>query len=249
MANSFYDCNCAVGRMAIPQPGSYSTVAELLDELRYFGISQALVYHTVAREHAPAVGNRMLLEEISSHPELIPCWVVLPHHTGEMPPPDALVATMRQLGVRAARIFPAAKDQLWSVSDWSAGPLFAELAAARVPLFVDFDQIGWDSMQRIALQHPDLPVVVTGVRYEEFRNLYPLLAQLPNLHLDTSWIVVHYGLEELVGRYGPERFLFGTRMPIFSAGPALTHLLYAEISESERSLIAGGNLQRLLAWQ
>ena len=248
MANGFFDCNCAVGRMAVPQPGSYATVAELLDELRYGGISQAMVYHTVARDHAPMIGNRQLLDEIAGSPELTPCWVVMPHHTGEVSPPDQLVDEMRQSGVRAARIFPASKDQMWSVSDWSAGPLFAGLAAARVPLFIDFDQIGWDAIHRIAGANPALPLVVTGVRYEEFRNLYPLLAQLPNLHVDTSWLVVHQGLEELVTRFGSERFLFGSRMPIFSPGPAMTHLLYADISESARSMIAGDNLRRLLSW-
>ncbi len=231
--------------MAIPQPGSFASPAELVAEMAYFGISRALVYHAMARDHSPSLGNELLLREIAGHEALAPCWVLLPHHTGEMPPPHELLAAMRAAGVKAARIFPS--SHAWSLAAWSAGPLLEALEAERIPLFVHADQIGWDAVQRVAAGHPALPLVLNGVRYDELRNIYPLLATLPNLYLDICWLVAHYGLEELVARFGAERFLFGTRMPMFGAGPALTHLLYADLTDAAKALIAGENLTRLLA--
>lgn len=248
MALRFFDCNCSLGRLAIPQPGSPGTTVELIAEMNYFGIERALVYHGTARDADPMAGNRLLLKDIADHDRrLASCWIVLPHHTDEMPRPEELVAEMCSAEVRAARIFPAKRGQHWSLSPWSAGPLCGALETARIPLFVGFDQITWDAIHRIASSHPALPIVVTGVRYEELRNIYPLLEALPNFHIDTSWIVVHFGLEDLVARFGAERFLFGTGLPAFSAGPALTHLLYAELVDREKALIASGNLERLLA--
>jgi predicted TIM-barrel fold metal-dependent hydrolase len=248
MALNFFDCNCMVGHFAVPQPGSFFTVDELLAEMDYCGIARALVYHTWALGYSPAAGNRRLLDEIAGRDRLLPCWVVMPHHTGEMSPPDELIAEMKRHGVRAVRIFPASKFHHWSLSDWSAGPLLSALAAQRVPLFVGFDQITWDTIHRLGTTYPDLPTIVTEVRYEEWRHIYPLLDQLPNLHIELSWMVVHYGLEAAVERFGPARFLFGSRMPIFSAGPALCHINYADLDEEDKALIAGDNLRRLLDW-
>jgi hypothetical protein len=246
MALSFFDCNCTVGRLAVPQPGSFFTARELLAEMDYCGIDEALVYHTWAREYDPREGNRQLLAEIAGSERLKPCWVVLPHHTKETPAPDRLIVEMQSAGVAAVRIFPAVTSQRWSLSEWSAGSLLSILADHRMPLFVSFDQINWDTVYRLGTSYPELPLVVTEVRYEEWRHLYPLLEKLANLHIELSWMVVHYGLETAVARFGAARFLFGTRMPIFSAGPELTHILYADISDADRALIAGGNLRRLL---
>ena len=243
----FFDCDCSIGRMAIPQPGTFARVDELLAEMDYCGVERALVYHSLARDHSPALGNEMLLRELAGQEQLAPCWVVLPHHTGEMPPPDQLLAQMRAAGVRAARIFPAPTGHKWSLADWSAGPLLSALESERVPLLVHADQIGWDALHRMATSHPDLPIIVNGTRYDELRTVYPLLAALPNLHFDICWMVTHFGLEDLVARFGARRLLFATRMPMFGAGPALTHLLYAGLSDTDRALIAGENLDRLLA--
>jgi predicted TIM-barrel fold metal-dependent hydrolase len=45
---------------------------------------------------------------------------------------------------------------------------------------------------------------------------------------------------------GAERLLFGTGFPSSDMMPAITMLTYAEISDSDRRLIASGNLDRLI---
>ncbi len=214
----------------------------------YVGINQALVYHTWAREYSPAKGNSRLIQEIAGQSQLTPCWVVMPHHTGEFPPPTQLISMLVAKGVKAVRIFPSSAFHNWSLSEWSSKPLIGELAAWRVPLFASFNQVSWDNIYTLGKAFPSLPIVVTEVRYEELRHLYPLLEELPNLHIDLSWTIVQFGLEALVERFGAERFLFGSRMPIFSAGPALSYLQYAEIKDEDKQLIAGDNLRRLLGW-
>jgi hypothetical protein len=249
MALNFFDCNCSIGRLAVPQPGSVFTPHDLIKEMDYVGIDQALVYHSWAREYSPAEGNARLMQEISGCERLTPGWVVMPHHTGEFPAPAQLLSMMISQGVKAVRIFPSSTWHNWSLSEWSAKPLFSELAALHVPLFVSFREISWDEIYTLGKTYPDLPLVVTEVRYEESRKFYPLLAELQNLHIDLSWTIVHLGLEDAVARFGPTRFLFGSRMPIFSAGPALCYLQYAGLTDEAKAMIAGNNLRRLLDWR
>ncbi len=248
MSLRFFDCNCSLGRFALPQPGVPFSAGELLAEMNYVGIDQALVYHAWAREYSPTHGNEQLLNEIADYDRFTACWVVMPHHTGELPPPAEMVAQIVDRKVRAVRIFPASSFHNWSLSEWSAKPLIGALESRRIPLFVGFDQVTWDEVYALCKSYPALPVVVTEVRYEEWRHLYPLLETLPNLHIDLCWMIVHFGLEAAVEHFGARRFLFGSRMPIFSAAPAVNHLQYASIADADKALIAGGNLRRLISW-
>ena len=79
------------------------------------------------------------------------------------------------------------------------------------------------------------------------RRLFPLLEQYPNLYIETSYYVVHRGIELICRHFGAERLLFGTGLPQRAPGPAITALSYSQISDQERALIASGNLRRLLA--
>jgi predicted TIM-barrel fold metal-dependent hydrolase len=53
-------------------------------------------------------------------------------------------------------------------------------------------------------------------------------------------------VEAVVKRFGAERLLFGTNLPTFNPGAAVTTVMYADIAEEDKSLIAAGNLRRLL---
>ena len=248
MALNYFDCNCSIGRYAVPQPGSFFTSHDLIKEMDYVGIDQALVYHSWAKEYNPVEGNARLMSEIAGCERIRPCWVVMPHHTGEFPPPAHLLSSLVSQGVKAVRIFPSSAWHNWSLREWSAKPLFSELANLHIPLFVSFGEVSWDEIYSIGKTFPGMPLVVTEVRYEESRNFYPLLEELQNLHIDLCWTIVHLGLEAAVARFGASRFLFGSRMPIFSAGPAICYLQYADITDEAKAMIAGNNLRRLLGW-
>lgn len=242
----FFDCECSIGKLKIPQPGSFSTVPELVREMAYYGIQEALVYHSLAKEYAPALGNELLVEALRGVPNLHGCWVLQPHFTGEMPPPVTLVAAMAQNGIRAARLFPGSNGQQFSLSSWSCGPLFEVLAERRVPVFIDKDLIEWDQVLTICKCHTTLPVVLSEVWYKDNRYLYPLLEQLPNLYVSLSRFIGHQCLEDICRRYGSGHLLFGSKLPVFTPGPVMSMITYAEISDEEKAAIAANNLRRLL---
>ncbi len=98
----YLDCHSSLGTHGPTDARVPWKRAALLADMRHAGIHGALVYHWLAREYDPGYGNRVLLEEIAGEERLWPCWVLLPHHTGEMPPGAEVVAQMREHGVRAA---------------------------------------------------------------------------------------------------------------------------------------------------
>ena len=253
---ALFDCNCMLGRAPVRQPGAFFAVDGLLEEMDRLGIEQALVYSSIAQHYDPATGNRLLLEELAAagRPErLHACWVLLPHATHEMGVDSAEVLVERMLaaGVRAARLFPT--QHRFSLSDWSAGPLLRALERHRVPVFIDFGNVhwsdrntDWDALYHLLKAHARLPVVLVHEGIGSDRYLYPLMEAFPDLLLETSYYQPHRGIEAICRRFGHERLLFGTGMPVWAPGPAISMLAYADISDDARRAIGRENLRRLL---
>ena len=84
----------------------------------------------------------------------------------------------------------------------------------------------------------------TGYRAD--RHLFPMLEQHPNLYFDSATYLAHRQLESFVETHGPDRILFGSRLPLYTPAASLGVLATARISDEARLSIAGGNLRRLL---
>jgi predicted TIM-barrel fold metal-dependent hydrolase len=238
-----------VGRHGLQPPRSFYEVGDLVKEMEYHGIGGALVYHALAKESSPPIGNDLLLEEIKGHPELLPCWVVMPHQTGEMPSPHELVEDMKKKGVKAVRMYP--DEHAFSFDGRTCGGLLSQLEAERIPLLLDLQMTrskgyNWGALGRMCESYPNLPIILTRMNWLSNRHIYPLLEEFKNLYVETSFYQVHRGIEDFCMRFGAGRLIFGTRMPICSPGASIMMITHSDIPEKEKRMIAGGNLGRLL---
>lgn len=252
MALPFYDCNCMIGTRQYRPRQAPQTLGDLRRDMDYYDIQAALVYHAVAVGYSQDYGNRRLRREIGDDPRLIPQWVVLPHHAGEMAAAEELVAEMLALGVRSARLYPKAHGT--TLSEEVIGDLMRALQAQRVPLFIDLDQFeapggpqgALTAAGQLGRRYPELPIVLCGVHWHLDRVIFGLFPQVPNLYLDTWAYQNHRGYEAFVERLGSERLLFCTNWPHRSPGAARMMACYEDIPETDRENVAGRNLLRLL---
>lgn len=247
-----FDCNCMIGPSRTPQPGAPETASALLAEMDRLGIAEVLVYHSVARSYSPAEGNEMLLKEVKGQPRLHPCWVLVPHHAGEMPEPAELVRQMLDNGVRAARVFP--DEHFFFIEPWCFGETLAALADARIPLLVDWGKQhwseglrGWPAIRQVCESFPGLPLIVVreGIAIDRFVGA--LISRHTALCLEISYYMGHRALETFVNRFGAERLLFGTGMPMYDPAEPIGMLLTSGLSEDALRAIAGENLRRMVA--
>lgn len=262
---NFFDANCMIGRYCYFKENSFYTKERLREEMRYFEIKEALVYHAVAKEYVPQAGNKMLLDELKDEKSLHGCWTLLPPYTKEMTPPEILVKQMSAVGIKACRVIPNERINptmphyweqpylLFSLSEWSMGSTFSVLEKHRIPVFIDFntdfpyvDRTDWDMIYNICKNHPQLPVVLVHFGFRTNRRLYPLLAQCNNLYIEISGYWLYRGIESICKEFGPEKILFGTNMPLYDPGCLIMLVTHANVSEEQKKLIAGDNLRRLL---
>jgi predicted TIM-barrel fold metal-dependent hydrolase len=239
----FLDCNARIGRPMTWRVGQITTVPELLAEMDYGGIAQALVHHTLASQWSPREGNAALLGEIEGQERLLPCFVALPSGTGEMAPPAEFAREVRDRH-GAVRLFP--RDHSYAMATWSTGELFEALSAQGVPVLIDIGQTDWAELARLLEDHPALNVVLLDMYYRVDRYLYPLLERHPNLHVETTTYQVHLGIEAACERFGHGRLVFGTNLPHLEVGGPVAQVMYADLPDEAKAAIAGGNLRRLL---
>jgi predicted TIM-barrel fold metal-dependent hydrolase len=227
----------------------------LLHEMDRVGIDRALVYHSLAWQHTPSIGNAALTAALRSHPRLAPCWGILP--TGDDGAPEEVCGALARANVRAVRIWP--RDHGYPLTEWACGAMFAALAARRYVLCVDLDQIvtvagrydvdpsGWRHLDWLCGGYPDLSIVVTRTGYRALRVLTRLLDRHPRLYIDLSYFATHNGVEALTAEVGPGRIVFGSGQPLVDPAGAVCRLAYAGLAGADRERIAHTNLETALA--
>ncbi len=244
----WFDSHVGFGPVLGSTP-DFRRVADLLREMDRCGIARALVWSTLARDHDPMEGNRGLSRAIGDEERLRSCWILVPPGSGGIPSWRSLARAMRGNGVGAVRLFPMAHG--YSLAPWCAEDLVRFLAEHRIVTFVDREQTPLGDLAAMLEAEPGWRVVLSGTGYREGRAFYALLRRFPSLRIDTSYWPVGGVLGDLVRRFGPDRILFGTRLPWYEPGPAMTLVAFAELSAEDRSAVAGGTLARLLeeaAW-
>jgi hypothetical protein len=209
---------------------------ELLAEMSQFYIQRAVTAHWTGLEYDANVGNQKLAA--INDERLIPAWTPLP---------DA--ESIAQLAARrptAVRLMPRNPNHSWTVTPWCAGELLDYLAQHRVVTLVAREDVEWQSIVDVLENFPQLPLILLDIGYRSDHYILPLLRRFPSLHFESATYLAYRQLETFVDRCGPDRLLYGSRLPLFTAATSLGVLASARISDEARLAIAGGNLRRLL---
>ena len=238
------DSNCMIGPTALNARGSEYTVEDLKSELDIADIDGAMVFHSLSKEHDPAMGNELILDLLSGEDRLEPVWVLLPESTGEFGPVDDVISSMMEGKVSMARVFP--KDHNFSFSEWGCGNLISALERSGMPLMIDLNQTSFDQISAVCSTHPDLKLILSDVAYRADRFIYPLLSSHPNLYIETARDQTHRCSEAICSKFGPTRLIFGSRTPELACGPMAATVRFARIGRDEKDQILGGNIGRLM---
>lgn len=246
----FFDCNISFGTSMLRPIRFAETAKELLDEMDYYGISEALVRHARQRDDSPTVGNEILLKEIEGFNRLHGTLAILPLQTGELGSVETILERMRINRIRAFCAYPA--EHRYLMTRITLGPLYDLMVERSIPLFIEVNEsceglTGWHLIETILADVPDLTLVVAEHgSWGQDRFFRPLVEKYENLYLDVSRYELDGGIRELCKKYGAQRLLFGTGFPRWNPGGPILMVAQADITTKERKMIASGNIERIL---
>ncbi|MGH9723967.1 MAG: hypothetical protein ACRD41_02770 [Candidatus Acidiferrales bacterium] len=228
-ANVYVGHSGTNGALALEAPG-------LLHEMDRFGIKRALVSHFVSYDYDAVEGNRAL--DRDAHQRFVPAW-------SASPDPSSF-ADLKLRAPRAVRLWFGASHHNFSSALWCAGELLEYLQENRVLTVFSRQEIEWDAIATLLENFPRLNVLLLDIGYRSDRYLFPLIAKFQNLYFDSSTYLAHRQLEWYLQKFGPDRMVFGSRLPLYTPAAALVVLGTARVPDSCRLSVAGGNLRRLI---
>ncbi|MCL4416007.1 MAG: amidohydrolase [Actinobacteria bacterium] len=239
----FFDCNCKYGYFSIPVFKAAKTPAELIEEMEYCGIKRAIVSSTEMIFHSPLEGNPALLDEIKHYPQLIPTRVILPTQTGEQTENLIFFKELKKQSIKILMALP--NENHYFLDKETFGNLFNELSERKIPLLIKAPLV---QIRDILREYPELIIIaISQGPHPLDRYLRPLIENYSNFFFDISTYLSEYGIEDLCGKYGPQRLLFGTGYPANYMGSAVLRLTQAGISQEYKEAIASKNLDRILS--
>jgi hypothetical protein len=232
---NLWDVNVRVGPSGIHGELALEAPALLAEMDRYF-IRHAVVAHQTGIEYDADTGNRMLSELKS--PRLTPAFSGMPERES--------VERLEKLEPKAVRLTPGSWFHNFPLNRWGAGELLELLQSKQVLTLVAREDLPWNDIADLLESFPRLPLVLLDTGYRADRFLLPLLQRFPSLYFDSATYLAHRQLESFVERFGPDRILFGSKLPLFTPASSLAVLATARMGMAARAAIAGGNLRRLL---
>ena len=102
-------------------------------------------------------------------------------------------------------------------------------------------------IETLVTRHPRVNWILAGINYlHELQLAVSLMRRYPSVHLETSCVMGYAAVEKTVQQCGVAQILFGSGAPVQHGAAALSKILHAQLSDSDREAILSGNLLRLL---
>ena len=239
------DANLTLGGTADQARFDTSTPEAALQMLDHFGIERALVRLTHQAEWSAVEGNHEVIEFTRNTDRLLPVWSVLPYQTDEFPKPALLAQTLAAAGVAALQRTPSVRIPLYEPLLY--GDLLEAIEEAGVPLLdtsFEHDLSVIREITSLLKDHPRLRLVIciNHAAWGIERFMYPLLERFERFMICLSGYHPAGGVQDMISRYGASRIVFGSGYPKLNPGGAVEFLSRLDISETDRELIASGNI-------
>jgi hypothetical protein len=201
-----------------------SGVDEAVAILRRSGVDRMVALPYV---HKPGLArglNEFTLEVARRHPEVLPCCTVFPGEEGEEEILEqALAGPFRGVKIHChvMKIAPddARLDAVWRASARFRKPVVIHCGPepSLQGYGVDTREVsGADRLRRALDRHPQAIAIVPHLGIDHTARFEEMLADYPDLHLDTTMVIGGYFEREPdveILRRHPERILFGTDFP------------------------------------
>ena len=234
-------------------------VDESVQVLRDGGVDRMVALPYVHKPGLARALNEFTLEVARRHhPRVLPCCTVFPGEEGEEQLLDeALSGTF--LGVKIhSHVMKIAPD------DPRLDPVWRDSARFRKPVVIHCGPepalagygvdpravSGADRLRRALERHPDAVVIVPHLGFDHTAQFEGMLADFPNLYLDTTMVVGGYFERQpdlAILRRHPDRILYGTDFPNipYSWDRELRAIRALRLPAGDEEKILAGNALRL----
>ena len=223
----------------------YTDWSVQLADMKAHGINGGLVTAQTSRVDLWA-GNEEVLRAIEGTEGFYGCCVLSPELFFKEEEGRAYLKGLKERGMIAARLYPGNYNH--SMKEYSIGRILSALEAEKMPLLLWHIDAGFDAMDEICTNHPDLPVILdTGERKMLYhaRDYIPLMMKHKNFYVENHNLVLHDEYEVIRDLGCVGQILFGSDFPYFNLDFSIYPVTMADMPEEDIQKIFAGNAKRI----
>jgi predicted TIM-barrel fold metal-dependent hydrolase len=233
------DANTTVG--AHPSHRLDMSVESLVARMDNHQIAASLTLSTIGIFYNHVQGNAATIEAARASNRLVPVATVNPKdYFGTA----ADMQSIRTQGFRIAKFFPA--QQGWCIDSAAFAEVLRQLAPLKMPIMLDAATPGEPSSIARMIQDYPAPVILCSISLDVLSESIAVMAQQPNVMLETHDLHVPGALQMLAQRVGSDRVVFGSGAPMRSVPSSLQYVLSSDLSDEDKQRVLGGNIRRIL---
>lgn len=220
--------------------------AELLEEMDFCGVDEAVTWHQTMYDVSVNYGNKLYLADKSNYTGRLKGTIgILPAISDADFAIDKLDKTVDGNNLVGVHAFPT--QNRFFLDRVTMGDTLDYLAEKRLPLYLS-PRDGWEEIFTVMQSFPRLTVILTDYGlWGSDRYVFPLVKNYENFYIESSDYQVFLGVENFAAKMGAEKMLFGTNYPNCNMGGPAATLFAAKISSSEKEAIAHKNAERLFS--
>ncbi len=250
-----FDANAFIGKWPY-WPIRSSTASEIVGELDGWHIDRAAICSTrsvFVHWEDGNVETEAAVREQPSHFTPFACLGTLELSHALLQRPYDFADYMAR-GFRGVRLYPQ-HHSYHPLYESFVDAILEDAASRRWPVLLPLRIImNWglpsldlSVMEALVIRHPRVNWILSGINYlHELQLAASLMCRFSSVHLETSCVMGYAAIAKTVQQCGARQLLFGSGAPVEHGGAALSKILHAEISDSDREAILGGNLRHLL---
>jgi predicted TIM-barrel fold metal-dependent hydrolase len=242
------DAHCNIGSFHNRYVILVKNAVEIIKLMNKFHIDRACVSSLKATQDNTTAGNLELKHEIAPFLDrFIPFCVINPREKTAIQEMRKHVEDYCWKGVKLHPL-----NHRYPANCYSARKIVREAADLGVPVLVhssiDHPNSHPLTVGKLAGAIPEATIIM-GYMGGHLGELDALEAaeEFANIILDTTTSSMRHGLiAEAVDRFGAERLVFGTGMPVYYPGPQIVRITCADITDKQKKMILGENIARIL---
>lgn len=239
MSPKVIDANTLFG--TYPRRKVDASPRSLISLLKKNGVDLALTVSMKGIFYDYAKGNLETLEVCSGENMLVPAATIDPRkYYGD----KGEISELVRRGFKLIRVFP--EYQGWPVDYAPLKRLMRELDSEAVPLMITSHAYGMATKIVELTSSFSFPVILNSIGYWTMSEVIAVMRENSQVYIETHQLDSPDCMEILCEEVGADRLVFGSNSPLtYFLSPYLT-LKNSDIPESDKALILGENIERLL---
>lgn len=241
----YFDCYAAVGPCSAPEKEFPHDIDSLYGDMAYARIHGAAFIHNAAKDVSFSLGNEEAIRLEKENSRLFSLAVVASsadYETGNK-------NYFYDLLDRGVRGFVTLNQSPFkgTLEPESMRKIVIPLLEHNKPLIVsgvNSEEL-YTKIDKLAYEYPNLPIIMQGTRWNTNRFFLEVMEKHDNLHYEIAQNHTNNIIEFTKKNFGIERVLYSSEWPLRSMGAIKSTVEYADITESEKNLVAHGNACRL----